>query len=346
MADTTALVGEERTPVFVLTGFLGSGKTTLLRALLEHEDMRDTAVIVNEFGEVGLDHLLVREVTEEVVLLASGCICCTVRDDVASTLEDLDAKRAAGTIPPFSRVVVETTGLADPAPLIQTLAGSRGLAARFRMAGLTASVDAQLGRSALDSHMEAVKQSALADCLVLTKTDLAMPIEVQALEARLRRLNANARIEQSAPGRFPAPELLFDPAGSIDPAAADRQPASGLDLSYVRATKTRRHDDRIGSFTVRIREPLDWPLFAEWLELLLASRGASLLRLKGLVHVTGRERPVVVQCVQHMVYPPAELRAWPDGEPETRLVFITRDFTRTAAVTSLREILGDTFTLM
>ena len=324
-------MAEQRTPVHVLTGFLGSGKTTLLRALLQHPGMGDTAVVVNELGEVGLDHVLVREVTDEVVLLASGCVCCSVRDDLASTLEDLDRKRTAGSIPRFARVVVETTGLADPAPIVQTLIGSRALAERFELAGLTATVDGTLGMGELDAHLESVKQAALADCLVLTKTDLAVPGDLEALRARIASLNAEARIVDSAPGAFPEPDVLF--GKGVRPLF---RPEKG-----VRPLFGRPHDSRIGSFVMRIEEPVDWTLFSEWLELLLAARGESILRLKGLVNVAGKPRPVVVQCVQHMAYPPTELDAWPDADRSTRLVFITRDFTQRAAMNSLREIFGD-----
>jgi G3E family GTPase len=329
-----------RTPVFVLTGFLGSGKTTLLRALLAHPGMGDTAVVVNELGEVGLDHLLVREVTEEVVLLASGCVCCTVRDDLATTIEELHALGARGAIPAFSRIVVETTGLADPAPIVHALAGVRAAAARTRLAGLTATVDATFGWRQLDEHPEALKQAAIADRLVITKTELAGAGPRQALEARLRALNPAARLARSAAGRFPAPEALFDPAGDFDRVAAGAlapvYPGRGLPRSPA-----GHHDRRIANFVVRIEQPVDWTSFREWLELLLAARGDSLLRVKGLVHAAGKERPLVIQCVQHLVYPPAELAAWPDADRATRLVFITRDLTRSAVLASLAQVLGD-----
>ncbi|MCW5603037.1 MAG: GTP-binding protein, partial [Burkholderiales bacterium] len=207
---------QNRIPVFVLTGFLGSGKTTLLKSLLQHHEMRDTAVVINEFGEIGLDHFLVREVTEEVVLLSSGCVCCTVRDDLASTLQELLAMSRAGKIPAFARVVVETTGLADPAPIIQTLIGNRDLAADYRLAGLTATVDSVLGGRQLDTHAEAAKQAAISDCLVLTKTDLADASGLEALRLRLRRLNPGGRLVESRAGDFPAPDRLFDPFDRFD----------------------------------------------------------------------------------------------------------------------------------
>ncbi|MCC7484282.1 MAG: GTP-binding protein [Burkholderiales bacterium] len=329
-----------RVPAWILTGFLGSGKTTLLRHLLAHEAMRRTACVINELGEVGLDDVLVREVTGEVVLLASGCVCCSVRDDLASALDELQALAESGKVPAFGRVVVETTGLADPAPVMQTLIGGR-TAARYRLAGMVAAVDSVLGWDALDAHPEALKQAALADCLVLTKTDLARAAALAALHRRLARLNSGARRIESALGRFPDPDALFDPAGSIEALAAVPAPATGpRGVPGGRRDRTGPHDRRIGAFTVRIEPPVDWTLFHEWLELILASRGENLLRLKGIVRVAGRERPVVIQCVQHMAFPPAELRQWPDADRATRLTFITRDLSRGAVERSLREVLG------
>ena len=336
-------------PVFVLTGFLGSGKTTLLRSLLAHPGMGDTAVVINEFGEVGLDHLLVREVTEEIVLLASGCLCCTVRDDLVSTLSDLWAMRESGSIPAFSRVVIETTGLADPAPVIQTLIGKGELSSHYLLAGVVATVDAALGEGQLDSHMEAVKQAAVADRLVLTKTDLAPAARAQALRERLRRLNPGSRLVDSALGRLPGPALLFD-SGGFDAATKPEQVSAWLRNEAFRShgghehadakRDINRHDERIGTFCVTLHSPVEWHPFLEWLELLLASRGESLLRVKGIVNVSGNPRPVIVQGVQHMFFPPAELDAWPDADRRSRIVFVTRDLTRTAVETSLRQVLG------
>jgi G3E family GTPase len=334
-------------PVLVLTGFLGSGKTTLLKSLLAHHGMNDTAVVINEFGEVGLDHFLVREVTEEVVLLGSGCVCCTVRDDLASTLRELRSMRESGSIPPFARVVVETTGLADPAPFVQTLIGERSLHGHYHLVGLVTTVDGVFGEVELDQHTEAVKQAAIADRLVLTKTDLAEAPRLAALRVRLRLLNPGAPLVNSAAGDFPGPDLLFEPNGNREPGVKTAVARNWLDeaayrghLPYSGHRDANRHDDRIGTFVVRIAEPVEWASFLEWLELLLASRGESLLRVKGLVNVAGKTRPVVVQGVQHMFYPPSELEDWPDADRSTRIVFITRDLTRAAVENSLEQVLG------
>jgi G3E family GTPase len=332
-------------PVSVLTGFLGSGKTTLLRSLLAHPDMRDTAVLVNEFGEAGLDHLLVREVTEDVVLLGSGCLCCAVRDDLVSTLTDLDALRKSGAAPGFSRVVIETTGLADPAPIVHTLIGERRLRNDYRLTGLVATIDGVLGDSELDVHLEAVKQAAMADRLVVTKCDLAPASRIETLRARLSRLNPAARMFRSSLGNFPGPSLLFDPppvhAGFED---LDRTIGAGSSNTAWRdASSHGPHDERIGTFVIRMRQPVAWDSFVEWLELLLSSRGENLLRVKGLLNVAGNPRPVVIQGVQHMFYPPEELAAWPGADRRSCLVFITRDFTRRAVETSLKQVLGEAF---
>lgn len=334
-----------RVPVSVLTGFLGSGKTTLLRSLLAHSDMRDTAVLVNEFGEVGLDHLLVREVTEDVVLLGSGCLCCAVRDDLVSTLADLDALRKSRSAPGFSRVVIETTGLADPAPIVHTLIGERRLRNDYRLTGLVATIDAVLGDSELDAHLEAVKQAAMADRLVVTKCDLAPAFLIETLLARLSRLNPAARMLRSSPENFPGPSLLFDPppvhAGFE---GVDRVIGVGSSNTARRdANPHGPHDERIGTFVIRMGEPVAWDSFVEWLELLLSSRGENLLRVKGLLNVAGNPRPVVIQGVQHMFYPPEELAAWPGTDRRSCLVFITRDLTRRAVETSLKQVLGETF---
>ena len=337
-------------PVYVLTGFLGSGKTTLLASLLAHPGMGDTAVIINELGEAALDHLLVRQVTEEVMLLGSGCVCCAVRDDLVSTLRELRTLREAGSVPPFARVVVETTGLADPAPIVQALIGTGSLRGVFQLTGLVSTVDAVFGMRALDEHAEAFKQAAIADCLVMTKTDAARPEALARLRARLSGLNPGAALVESAPRAFPGPDQLFDAAGfqlDAKPEAVKRWIRDEAEHSdgEGHADHGPRHDERVATFSIRIAQPLEWAHVLEWLELLLASRGESVLRIKGLLSIAGRCKPTVIQGVQHIVYPPAELEAWPDADRTTRLVFVTRDLTRSAVETSLRQVLGTALTL-
>lgn len=346
-------------PISVLTGFLGSGKTSLLRRLLAHPAMADTAVVVNEFGEVGLDHLLVREITEDIVLLDSGCVCCSVRDDLVASLLELQAGRDAGRIPGFRRVAIETTGLADPAPIVHTLMSNAELIPHYRLASLITTVDATLGDGQLDRHPEAVKQAAMADRLVITKADLA-PHGLAALSARLRKLNPAAPILTATLDEGPGPDDLLA-TNPFDASAKSAGVVRWLDAEayamrgrgktggghgYVQAAAQvhpdgQRHDARIDSFCLTIERPLAWDTFVEWLELLLASRGESILRMKGLLNVAGRSRPLVVHGVQHVIYPPSELAAWPEGDTRSRLVFITRDLSRTAVEKSFRSVLGD-----
>ena len=322
-----------RAPIFLLTGFLGSGKTTLLRHLLDQPALADTAVLINEFGEVGLDHLLVRQVTDDVVLLASGCVCCTVREDLAAQLDELADLRDAGRIPPFSRVAIETTGLADPAPVAQLLLGDAGVASRFFLAGIIATVDAVNGLATLDAHPEPVRQAAMADRIVLTKSDIADADALARLEARLARLNPGAPRLRSAPGSEPPPAALFD-ARAYDVAALPAE-AHG----WMREdSHGSHHDERIASFVLAPRGPVDWEAFRDWLELLLSARGEQVLRVKGLLEVRGRNGPVVVQGVQHLLYPAEQLPSWPGGRRGTRLVFITMDLPEAGLAASLDEL--------
>ena len=337
LADPRSAHSDARTPVHVLTGFLGSGKTTLLRHLLADPSMADTAVIINEFGEVGLDHLLVREVAEDVVLLSSGCMCCSVRDDLLSTLAELHAMASSGEIPPFSRVVVETTGLADPAPIMQALMSEPRLAPIFRLGQVVTTVDGVNGTRTLAAHREARQQVATADRLVLTKADLADETRQHALMSLVGEMNPAA--EQLSSGKTMPPG-----AAMFAPLAADwrRDPGTALTNHGERHVHHDRHrapHERIATFTVRLDEPVVWDEFVDWLELLLASRGDSLLRVKGLLAVAGEARPVVVQGVQHVLYPPEHLPAWPAGaDGRGWLVFIARDLTRRAVENALRSL--------
>jgi G3E family GTPase len=298
-------------PVTLVTGFLGSGKTTLISRLLERRELGDTAVIVNELGEIGIDHHLLRRVDERTVLLDSGCVCCTLRGDLADELRDLDSRRARGEIPDFRRVVVETTGLADPAPIVYTLAAEPVIRHHFELDAIVATVDALNGLV----EPESVKQAALADVVVVTKTDVADPAQV---EHRVRALN-------------PAAEILKASFGEIDPAQLldrpDRDPRE-LELSEP------AHEGDIRPFCLFFDEPLDWTAFGIWLTMLLQARGSDLLRVKGLIG-TGGPGPVLLNGVQHVVHPPEHLDAWPDDDRRSRLVFIGRGLDRADVERSL-----------
>ena len=319
------------TPVTVLTGFLGSGKTTLVNAIVRDARFADTALVVNEWGEVPIDHALVREATENVVVLPSGCICCRVAGDLVRALRELHFQRLDRRIPHFSRVVIETTGLADPAPLAATLIELPLAAARFSLAGIVTTVDAEHGPATLDRHSEAVKQVAVADRLVVTKCDRAGGAAVDALEARLRALNPGARLLRSAAGDVD-PALLLD-AGLYRGERAPMDAAGWLNAGayrHVGAPRGGVHDARIASFVWRAPEPLAWEDVEPALEALVEVLGSRILRMKGLVNVAGEPGPRAVHAVQHTLYPCARLPTWPDEDLDTRLVFIGLDLDPTA----------------
>jgi len=319
-----------RLPVAVLTGFLGSGKTTLLNRLLHHPDMGDAAVIVNEFGEVGIDNALIEASNEDIVLLPSGCLCCTVRGDLVNTLRDLWTKRALGAVPPFRRVIIETTGLADPAPIIHTLM-TLPVTQRYRLDVVLTTVDAVNGAATLDRYPEAVKQSAVADRLLLTKTDLATGATVEALRARLKALNPAAPVALADDSL--APDKLFDTA-LYDPATKTVDVQNWLRAEAYAGHATRaqelaqRHADGIDSFCLVIDAPLEWRHVAAWLDLLAGHRGERLLRVKGIFNVRDASGPIVIHAVQHLFHPPVQLERWPDQDRRSRVVFITRDLPR------------------
>jgi G3E family GTPase len=314
------------TPLTLLTGFLGAGKTTLLNRLLKHEEMAGTAVLINEFGEIGLDHLLVERLDEETVLLNAGCLCCTVRGDLLRALNGL-AERGL----PLARIVVETTGLADPAPILQTLMSEPRLLRRYALDGVVTVVDALSGAATLDAQPEAVKQAAVADRIVLSKTDLAAPERSAALAARLTALNPHAPILRAVAGEIAPGELLA--AGPFDPAAKPADVARWLaEEAHAHhhhhdhhAHDPNRHDARISATSLAYDAPLHWEAVGSFLEMLTRTRGESVLRIKGILDLVGEERPVAVHGVQHVWHPPTRLAAWPDGPRRSRLVIITRD---------------------
>jgi G3E family GTPase len=317
-----------------LTGFLGSGKTTLLRHLVSEPGFRDTAVVINEFGEIGLDHLLVREVTEDVVLLPSGCLCCILRDDLISSLVDLHRSMEIGRIPRFSRIAIETTGLADPMPILQVILSDKQLSQICRLGQVVTTIDGVNGLATIERHNEAARQIAAANCLVLTKADVIDHSQSNALVTTLSRMNRTARLCQSRPDAFPAATELFDDAPS--------QPASiVLKDSSSEAPDFRSHaHDRISTFVIRLDKPVDLAPFIEWLDLLLTSRGESVLRVKGYLAPKDHARPLVIQGVQRVVYRPEPLHKWPSDPGISELVFITEDLTPSAVERSLKSFLG------
>lgn len=326
-------------PLTVLTGFLGAGKTTLLNALLKHSAMADTAVLINEFGEIGLDHLLVDRLDGDTVLLNAGCLCCTVRGDLARALEGLWDRVLAGQS--VRRVVVETTGLADPAPILHTLMSDPRIARRFVLDGVVTLVDAATGAATLDSQAEAVRQAAVADRIVLSKTDLVPAAAVAALTARLRALNPVAPILTAVAGAIEPAALLasgpYDPSvkapdvaawiGAAAPAAHHHH--DGHDHhhhGHHHHHDPNRHDPRIQALCLEFDRPLPWEGLSTFLEMLAMTRGAAVLRMKGILDLAGEDRPVAIHGVQHIFHPPTRLPAWPEGLPRrSRLVFVLRD---------------------
>jgi dihydroorotase len=331
-------------PATLLTGFLGSGKTTVLNHVLKQPGMAATAVIVNEFGEIGLDHLLVERSTEDIVLLNSGCLCCTMRNDIVDTLTSLFVDRAKGKVPWFTRVVIETTGLADPAPILHTLMTEPIVAARYMLDGVVTTVDAVNGAVTLDHQPEAVKQAAVADRLLLTKTDLSQPALRQALEARLAALNRSAPLIPVAQGAVDPARLFnlgfFDPTTkSVDVQRWLRDEAFAAGHQHYHDEEhadPNRHDDRIRAFCITRKRPISWAVLSGWFDGLAAMRGDDLLRLKAIVALSDRpDQPVVLHGVQHLFHPPVLLPQWPSEDRRTRMVFITRDVPQEAIEATL-----------
>jgi G3E family GTPase len=329
------------TPVHLLTGFLGSGKTTLLRQLLKDPAMARTAVLINEFGEIGLDHHLLEPIDETMVLLPSGCLCCTIRGELAQAIRDIHARRERGDIPTFDRLVIESTGLADPFPILSTIKADPVLRHHFRPGTVIATVDAVNGRFQLETHVESTRQAAIADRLVLTKTDIADEVTVARLLDRLRRFNPDAPVLRAADGDFDAASL-FEHNGS---ASADRPvrstrawfrqtfqsddplaPGTAGQPGHEHGSGDRtRHGERIRSFVVTVDEPIDWTAFGIWLTMLLNRHGDRILRVKGMLNLAGESAPVAIHGVQHLVHTPVHMQAWPDGDRRSHIVFIVDD---------------------
>lgn len=327
---------DSRIPVTILTGFLGSGKTTVLNRLLRQPSLAGAAVIVNEFGAVGLDHLLIEASDEQFTLLDNGCVCCTVRGDLIATLKELDRKSQTGETPLLSRVIIETTGLADPAPILHTLMAETEIAARFRIGGVVTTVDAVNGAATLVHHADAAKQVAVADRLLITKTDLLAGDALADLRLRLEHLAPTVEQIIALNGEVDLDllaSLPSDAAADVTRIAARLEAATHghHDCGSDCHDHDHHHDAHHGiqSFSFVIDRPVEWSAFARWLDYVAALKGEDLLRFKGLVHVSDEpERPLVLHGVQHVFHPPARLERWPSADHRTRLVFIVRNIER------------------
>lgn len=308
------------TPVNVLTGFLGSGKTTLLQRLLRSPRLDRTAVLINEFGEVGLDHLLVQRVDDAVVLLESGCICCTIRGDLTGALRGLLDRRDRVEIPAFDRVVIETTGLADPGPILYTLLNEPVLQHHFQLGNVITTVDAVNAALHLSKNPEGMKQVAAADHLLVTKTDLASGEQIAAVRAVLAQVNPSAHVRDAIDEPLDVDGLLDVRPPKSAPAFVPAGDAGVTDALHA----LRRHSQDISSFSLVLDEPLDWTAFGVWLSLLLHRYGDDVLRVKGILSVQGSAAPVFMNAVQHVVHPPQHLETWSTEDRRSRIVFITR----------------------
>ncbi len=324
-------------PVSVLTGFLGSGKTTLLARLMRDPVMGRTAVIINEFGAIGLDHDLIETSDESFVQLSNGCLCCNVRSDLTQTLGDLAARRAQGTVPPFERVVIETSGLADPAPILHALMTDRDLSGVYALDGVITTVDALLGLTTLDRHEESRRQAAVADRIVITKTDLD-GARTDDVKKRLAIVNPGAQVVEAAQGAI-APSTLFD-CGFYD--VAGKHPDVSAWLAHESGPHDHahhHHTEDITSFCIVRDEPLRAVTLPLLLSALAENCGADLLRMKGIVNVReDPQRPTVIHGVQHVYHAPVWLPRWPSADRRTRMVFIGRDL-RESWVRALIELL-------
>ena len=328
---------DRRVPVTLLTGFLGAGKTNLLNHLLGQPEMATAAVLINEFGSIAVDHHLVTKLDDDVIMIDSGCICCTVRGDLTRSLTELFMRCIRREIKPISRVIIETTGLADPAPIIFTLMEDSFLAQRYRIDGVVTATDATNALDQLARHSEAIKQVAMADRLLVTKCDLAPPDAIGELSHQLRQINPSAPQLYISYGELAVASI--NGCGLYDPATKTPDVATWLAEEAVRETHRKhhshhhrdveRHDAHVYSFALAFDEALQWHEFSRAVNTLLNAMGERILRIKGLVNVVGAAGPRIVQCVQHVMYPYTELERWPGDAPyndrRTRLVFIVRD---------------------
>ncbi len=324
------------TPVHLITGFLGSGKTTLLRRWLASPDLADTAVLINEFGEVGLDHELLERVDADTVLLSSGCVCCTVRGELADAIKSLHGRRERGVIPSYRRLVIESSGLADPLPILTTISAEPQLRHHYRVGQIVTTVDAVNGGGQLDRQPESRKQAAVADRLVVTKTDIAAPELTQGLIERLAALNPSAPIRFAADASLTPDDLIG--ADWQDPTRARRE--FGHWFRAEAAEPGTSHGDDISAISLVLDRPVDWTAFGLWLSMILHRHGEAVLRVKGILAVTGEDAPVVVQAVSQLVHAPQHLTRWPSADRRSRLVFIVKGIDGAALRRSFDAFVG------
>ena len=332
MNTDRASVGQQR-PVNVLTGFLGSGKTTLLQRILRNKSLSNCAVLVNEFGSVGLDDLFLDAAGQDTIVLPNGCICCAVRDDLGPVLLKLLERGADGSVPAFDRVVIETTGLADPSPIWFTVLRHPVLQHHFDVGRIVVTVDAVNGLMHLDRHAESIKQAAVADLIVLTKTDIASEAAIRRLESRLRAINPAAEMIRAKPDDPEVSGIFSDRA---------IRPSSRAALEPYAAVSASPHSGGTRSLSVRFDRPLDWNAFGLWLSMLLHARGVDILRVKGHLDLGG-DGPVLLNGVQHIIHPPEHLDAWPNEERCSKIVFIMNEIEPERVMDSLiafQHVLG------
>lgn len=321
-------------PVTLLTGFLGSGKTTLLNHVMLQRIMADTLVIINEFGEIALDHLLVTYSQENVIQeMSSGCLCCTIRGDLTKTLRDITWRFARNGKRQFNRVLIETTGLADPAPIIHTLMKDRQLAQRYRLDGIVTTIDMANGHQTLDHYFEAIKQAAVADCLLLTKSDLITPDAQQALQQRLKQINPTATQWKVKQGEIEAAKLLnlglFSTQHPDVQTWLKEESLSSDNTNHHRHEHDiNRHDDHIRAFCFTVDKPISEEHYFNWLNFLMMMAGDHILRVKGILNIEAYAHPMVIHGAQHIFHPPMPLKNWPTNDHRSKIVFITRDVER------------------
>ena len=331
-------------PVTVITGFLGSGKTTLLSSILKKKEMQKTAVIINEFGEIGLDHALIEHTDENIVELQSGCICCTIQGDLNKTLIDLFYKMMNGKVSSFNRILIETTGLANPVPIIHTLMNSIELIRIYSLDGVITVVDSINGEKTLDLHEESLKQLALAEKIILSKTDIVDKDEIKSLVYRIKEINPVSQIIFSKFGNIPLEEIFG--LGAYDPYKKSADVKNWLAAEKYKDKKhhhhhdVNRHNENIRAFSMMSENPVNMIAFSFFRDMITAALGANLLRMKGIVNIAGEERPAVIHGVQHIFHPVQWLETWPDNDRRTKLVFITQNIKKEQIEDFFRPLMG------